>query len=327
MNMKIHIINLYVGFTLLGVQPLLAYAEFVEPDLSEVTLDVEYALSADGQWKYHYTVHNGSTIVLESLFIDISCKEGTEIADDVSSLGQGEGYLDPSKYPGIERLREGVHVPTRIDAAYGSAIHWGITMGNEAFWFLKTNPQSTDEGLVLTSKGSPVMRNFRITPYPLLDEAGGEEHWEDEEDYNLYGLVMGPSCNESSDAPIDDPNEVIFEGTPPREIGINDVLTYSEPLQSRFTVAAKEISVSMTVHYSSEMDPDTFRVEPGWARELFTAAPGGSETVTLPLNMGLNRFRLEAMKEGGTPSDWTSRDLDIFEIRRGRVPPGQSKKQ
>jgi hypothetical protein len=269
-------------------------------------------------------VHNGSTIILENLLIDLSCEEGTEIADDVSSLGQGEGYLDPSKYPGIERLREGVHVPARVDAAYGSAIYWGITMGNEAFWFLKTNPQSTEEGLVLTSKGSPVMRNFRITPYPEISD---DEHWEDEEDYNLYGLVMGPSCNESTDAPIDDPNEVIFEGTPPREIGINDVLTYSVPHQSRFAVAAKETSVSMTVHYSSEMDPDTFRVEPGWARELFTPEPGGSETISLPLNMGLNRFRLEAMKKGGTPSDWSSRDLDIFEIRRGRFPPGQAKKQ
>jgi hypothetical protein len=152
-------------------------------------------------------------------------------------------------------------------------------------------------------------------------------HWEDEEDFNLYGLIMGPSCNESADAPIDDPQEGIFEGTPPRDYGINDVLTYSEPLQSRFSVAANTTSVSMTVHYSSEMDPDTFRVEPGWARELFTPKPGGSETLSLPLNMGLNRFRLEAMKEGGTPSDWSSRDSDIFEIRRGRVPPGQAKKQ
>lgn len=210
--MKMYNMSLPIGFVLLIAQPLLVYAESVEFDLSEVELKVEYALDVDGQWNYHYTVHNGSTSTIESLFIDLACEEGTAITDDVSSLGQGEGYLDPSDYPGIERLREGVPVPARIDAAYGSAIYWGITMGNEAFWYLKTNPQSTDEGLVITSRGGPVMRSFRITPHPLLvEEDDSHPHWEDEEDYNLYGLIMGPSCNESTDAPVDEPHEGIFE--------------------------------------------------------------------------------------------------------------------
>ena len=315
---------------LLGMLTLPAYGQLEIPDLSEVRLDVDYALGADGLWRYHYTIHNGSTSILESLFIDLSCYDGTEISDDISSSGQGDGYLDPSRYPGIERLREGVHVPARIEAAYGSAFRWGITMGNEAFWYTKTNPQSSDDGLVLTSKGRPVARNFRIMPHPPLPEGDDDEHYphlEEEEDYNLYGLVMGPSCHESTDIPDDDHPDPIFAGTPPREVGVNHLLTYSEPLQSRFTVAASENRIAMTVHYADEMDPDTFRVEPGWARELFSPKPGRSETVILPLNMGLNRFSLLVYGMGSTPNDWTYRDQDIFEIRRGRTPPGQAKRQ
>jgi hypothetical protein len=225
-------------------------------------------------------------------------------------------------------------VPATLSAAYGAAAFWGISVDNEAFWYLKTDPDSTSEGLLLVSKGRPTMRKYTITPYFELDMSheDGAPEVEDENSYALYGLIIGPSCEESTDVPPEEPNDPIFEGTPPGAFGlygVNHVLTYATPTQSQLSVPANQTDIALTVHYAGDMDPASFKVEPGWTRELFHPTPGSSETVTLPLKPGLNRFRLEAnlMDNETRAVRRPTHDLDVFAIRRGKTPPGQAKKQ
>ena len=106
------------------------------------------------------------------------------------------------------------------------------------------------------------------------------------------------------------------------------MLTYAKPLRTNLSVPERENTLEMQIHYSDEIDPDTFKAEPGWARRLFTPIPGDSETVTLPVNMGTNHIRLE-VSTGRTKSAYSlqdNRDIDVFMITKRHTAPGQRKK-
>ncbi len=311
-----------------------ASAEITRYDLSPVTVRVEYSINKNGQWEYRYSVTNDSQHRLSQFLLDLVCEHSQSIADDEVPAPQGEGFIDLAKYPEIELLRKGVHVPATLSAAYGAAAFWGISVNNEAFWYMKTAPGSISEGLLLVSKGQPTMRKYTITPYFELDMSreDGAPEADEENSYALYGLIIGPSCEESTDVPPEEPNNPVFEGTPPGAFGlygVNHVLTYATPTQSQLSVPANQTDIALTVHYAGDMDPASFKVEPGWTRELFNPVPGSSETVMLPLKPGLNRFRLEAnlMDNETRAVRRPTHDLDVFAIRRGKTPPGQAKKQ
>jgi len=314
--------------------PALVAAGDAPYDLSEIGVSVGYSENKNGQWEYRYSVTNDSQHRLSQFLLDLVCEHSQSIADDEVPAPQGEGFIDLAKYPEIELLRKGVHVPATLSAAYGAAAFWGISVNNEAFWYMKTAPGSISEGLLLVSKGRPTLRKYTITPYFELDMSreDGAPEADEENSYALYGLIIGPSCEESTDVPPGEPDAPIFEGTPPGAFGlegVNHVLTYATPTQSQLSVPASQTDIALTVHYASDMDPASFKVEPGWIRELFHPAPGGSETLTLPLKPGLNRFRLEAdlMDNGVRAVRRPTHDLDVFAIRRGKTPPGQAKKQ
>ena len=102
---------------------------------------------------------------------------------------------------------------------------------------------------------------------------------------------------------------------------LDALLAYNTSLQDRFHTTANE--VTMTIHYSPDIDPKHFHVEPANYRQYFHVVPGTVETVTLPLPKARNKIKLQAqaLNEPGSardkPEDESAsrNDVDVFEIR------------
>lgn len=202
-------------------------------------------------------------------------------------------------------------------------------------------------GISLLSANSPVARQYELSPsmapsapwdYSDVDPSDETIPWVD--DFTVFGMIEGPGCERAPEPP---PEPTRFAGTPyPFEAdGLNDLLSYSEPLRDRFHAEPGAGSFALTIHYREDLDPASFKVTPakGGLKRLFDPQPGTSQTVFLPLSAGKNQFKLSARSRFAPPgqSDEASangrqgpaKDIDEFEVRvlDGEAPQGNKGKR
>lgn len=294
-----------------------------DEDISAAELTVEISRRDDGLTEYVYTLVNPSENKgkIFTFAIDLGCD--ADFAPVSFPLESDDpGYL-PAK-PGTEP-----HTPTAIYAEWGQAATFSISIGGNALWGVTLDRGKTATGLKLVSSAEPGMRTYTLKPRMT----NGPEWAYPEEpdptipwimDFAVTGLIAAPGCPGVT-PPVDEP---MFPGT---RIGmepeqINELLTYTNPLQDRMHLPEGTKQVEVEVIYSDKMDPDTFKVEPAWLRGYFHPVPGERETVQIPLRHPRNKIRLEVHPMKDVPASekrkdddmhHSFKDADEFEFRVG----------
>lgn len=285
-----------------------------DEDISKTELTAK--VSRDGAGLYHYVYRLESSIqnkgAIGGFSVDISCGLSFDPIELPNAAGL-EGHLGDLSF-------DGKHVPAAVRAAWGSAHSYLISSNNEASWIMQRGPGGQSDGLEIITPAPPGLRQFLL--FPSMDIEGWaytEDMGEDPNvpwipDFMVTGLIEGPACGQPT---------ALFLGT--QRISetekINSLLTYGVPLRDRFHTTADELT--MTIHYSPDIDPKHFHVEPASYRHYFHVAPGTVETVTLPLDKAKNKIKLQAQarNEPGRARDKAEgesasrNDVDVFEIR------------
>ena len=305
-----------------------------DEDISATMVDVEVSITSEGFYRYEYTViapvENKGHI--RSFRIDLSCEEEPDRAG-LPEQPESARFIGNSS-------ADGKHAPVVISVGEGGKGLFSVSRSNQIGWGIHLSADQTVSGLILTSTSPPVNRRYKLVPfmdtsgwdYGAFEEDDPEVPWID--DFTVRGMIEGPGCSADEPPPEE---ESRFPGTshgfgPER---INQLLTYSEPLRDQFHVPEGTETLTMTIHYHEQIDPDTFRVQPAWARRLFNVEPGTSETVELPLRHHRNRFQLEVhpvksdLPRHEDPYHHSFKDKDVFDIRveGARTPPGQERNQ
>jgi hypothetical protein len=300
---------------------------FRDEDISGTEVTVDIVEQSDGLYEYHYRVSApGSNLgTVQSLSVDISCPEPLPRLD-LPPQPTGEGFAASAS-------QDGRHAAVNITGDFGSSFLFGITASNAASWGLGFEPGEARGGLRLVSPYPPTLRKYRLSPamgpsapwdYSDVDPSDETIPWVD--DFTVAGVTEGPGCEP---APALLSESARFAGTPfPHELGgLNDLLSYSEPLRDRLHAELGEGSFALTIHYRDDIDPSSFEVTPAsdGIRRLFNPQPGTSQTVYLPLAAGKNLFRLSAHTRFTLPDqdkgagaggrEGASRDIDVFEVR------------
>lgn len=318
-----------------GSFPALEAEELPDPrerdeDISATQVGVQVSRTVEGLFEYLYAVsapelNSGS---VNRLKIDISCPEGVEQVGlpeqptHRSFLGSGS--------------KDNLHAPVVIAAAPKTARAYYITEANAVTWTVNVGPGRSVEGLRLISTMPPVPREYDVEPF--MDTAGWNYAAFDEDDptvpwigdFTVVGVIEGPGCSHEELPPDDG---LRFAGSLARDqdAEANQLLTYSQPLKDKLHLAPGERSLTFTIHYSDDINPKSFRVQPaasGWQR-LFNPQPGTQETVTLNLDDGRNRIeffvqarfdppgRTKDPKEqaAAPPHTGPHHDRDVFKVR------------
>ena len=333
---------LYSGFVLASeevdprdtVVPRGADSDLMDPmerdesiHMSEV--EVEVTENDDGLYEYTYRVVSG---IENKGFINIF-----EI--DLSCDFDFPEYQLPAPLEGERNLGiadKGVAITPAVIRFETPRTH-GIARDGVAFWGVGLQPGDEIDGIRILSPVEPGMREFRFEPYietigydydSLTDEEYEQAPWK--EDFEVTGMIEGPACPGVSPPP-ESPR---YPGSTFGPAHINELLTYSEPLRNRLRVDEDQSSVTVTIHFDERIDPDTFRVQPAWARRHFDAPrPGGSQTVEVPLRGPRTQLQFEVHpRKSDQPRDedpyhHSFKDMDVFEIRQGdmKAPPGRER--
>ena len=294
-----------------------------DEDISAAQLSVEISGRDDGLYEYVYTLNNPATNKGEifTFAIDLVCNAAFEPIS----------FPLETDDPGYLPAKRGTppHTPTAIYAEWGQAATFSITIGGNALWGVTLEPGGTSTGLRLLSPAEPGLRNYTLKPY--MDNGPDWAYPEEPDptipwimDFAVTGLIPAPGCPGVT-PPVDEP---MFSGT---RIGmepnqINELLTYTNPLQDRMHLPEGTKHVEVEVIYSDKIDPDTFMVEPAWLRGYFHPVPGERETVHIPLRHPRNRIRLEVHPTKDVPAGekrkdddmhHSFKDADEFEFRVG----------
>jgi hypothetical protein len=297
-----------------------------DEDISGTGVSVVVSRDASGNFDYEYRLSaSRQNLGLALLFkVDLTCP-GPGDGSGLPLQPQGEGYLGDAS--------AGEHAPVNVMADVGSASSYGLSVANEAQWGTAVSPGENVAGLRLKSPNGPIPRRYILLPsmaptapwdYSDVDPSDETIPWVD--DFTVAGVTEGPGC-EPAPAPLSE--SARFAGTPfPHELGgLNDLLSYSEPLRDRLHAALGEGSFALTIHYRDDIDPSSFEVTPAsdGIRRLFNPQPGTSQTVYLPLAAGKNLFRLSAHTRftlrgqdkgsGAGGRQGASGDIDVFEVR------------
>lgn len=323
-----------------------AIAELKDPysrddDISHAVVSVDVQVRSDGQYVYEYEVHSPelNTGYVSALIIDISCD------DSLSPPGFNPDTetFDPSAGLPSSFSPDGKHVPAIIEAEWGQAGITGIQADNRASWGVTLEPGQSATGLRMISPNGPGSRMYTLNSsedykwgeYDYDSVAWGTDAtdtlpWGD--DWTVTGMTTGPACpgeeypdNGGGDDGTRFPG-ALFAGETDE---LNQLLTYSRPLQDQLHQADGARELEMVIHYHADIDPKTFVVTPQrhGISKLFHPAPGTSETVRLPLDAGKNRIELQVKrnstppgKSGQRPTDPAARggvnlDKDVFVVR------------
>lgn len=314
--------NASVGQERIGLDP-----RDRDEDISGTTVVVSIEEDAAGHFVYEYRLTSSSTNLgtVSSLDVDVACPE---VGD--------RGALPPQRTDGVVYLDASLdthYAPLNMDADFGSAGVFGIDVRNQAGWLISLAPGEAVRGLRLISPNPPVSRAYVLDPamgpsapwdYSDVDPSDETIPWVD--DFTVFGVIEGPGCEQAAEPP---PEPARFAGTPsPFETdGLNDLLSYSQPLRDRVHAAPGQGSFALTLHYRDDIDPASFKITPaaGGIKRLFNPQPGTTETVYLPLSAGKNLFRLSASTRftppgqdrgaGGGGREGPSKDIDDFEVR------------
>lgn len=298
-------------------QPGAIGAELKDPrtrdeSLAATTVTVETQRLPSGNYEYIYSVANPATNAgtIDRFMIDLACDIDfgeVTFAEPPEPLFQGDFSLRP-------------HVPVQLYFAPTYTAGMTIDAEAQASWALNMEPGGSDSGYRILSPAPPGLRRFTLTPsWPtheydystLTDEEIETIPWEDT--FTVSGMIEGPAC-----ALAPDPEPDLYLGSGAEGEAVNGLLAYAEPLRDQFHSEADSIRVH--VHYGEDLDPSSFKVQPGWARRLFTPQPGGNEVVELPLSPGMNVFqfqgtatkRVDPRKDDETHH--SRRDRDTFRV-------------
>jgi len=264
-----------------------------DEDISGTRVKVDYHQRADGLWVYEYNASaptsNKGTV--STLYIDLRCDVHFEDADLPYTSSGTEGY-------------DGIHntkpiTPTAVQSDWGASAGWGIGVHNTAYWMVTMKPGESESNNRLISPAAPGLRVYTLVPqffvlgwdYPRIPDPTLPR----EQDFYVNGVIAGPGCP-GEIPPVDKPS---FPGTvhpTERDENLNGLLSYTQPLKDRVRVPAGTREVKLSIRYRDDLDPKSFKVQPGWARHFFHPQPGTQETVSLPLkaHKSRHRFFLEA---------------------------------
>jgi len=290
-----------------------------DEDISASLISVEYFTRPDGLLEYVYNINspteNKGKIV--RALIDLSCTVSFESVALPYADGK-PGYL------GGVTLSEPAHTPTAIHADSGSAASYGITENNEALWGLYILPGNSISGLRLVSSAAPGIRSYQLVPWVDYDETWSfpedDSLVPDTEDFIITGTIVGPGCPGVTEPPA----TATYPGTGFRvePDNINALLSYRIPQKDRFHVAAGVKETTLHIVYSSDIDANTFKVQPAWMKRFFNPVAGTDEKVIIPLKKARNKIKLSVhtVKVKGTtrkndPGHHSFKDTDVFEVR------------
>lgn len=322
--MKIYSLLFLLCFSTVIQSGVLKDPQTRDEDISRSIVDVAISRNEDGMYVYEYTVMNSEENIgdIQSFSIDLECEHDFDV-DGMPATESEAGYISIKAIRAYQYLKKGNRTPATIHAKYGNAAVAGFSDGY-ADWMVMAKKGVTRTGLKLISPAGPGLRHYMLIPdmdvdgwdYSRYEE--GEAPWLD--DFTVTGMIAAPNCPGVT-PPVDGRYYPGSKGQfEPK--GINEILTYSEPLIDRWHTDESTNKVTIKINYSEFLEPNSFKVEPVWASSLFNPVPGTSQTIILPLGDTVNKFRLTAYpKEGIGPTDPNRvyrpyYDLDEFEVRR-----------
>lgn len=304
-----------------------------DEDISGTQVNVSVQRLPSGIYEYRYDLVSPATNKgeISNFAVDAKC-----------ALDFGQINFQESSDPKfrIDASRDSQHVPLQVyhvEDATGQTLAGpaSISFDDKIVWFLAMTPGDKVSGLRVLSPAPPGPRQYQLTVamdtadlapdgigYDYSEELANDPATPWIQDFSVTGLITAPAC---AFAPPE--AQPVFPGNGDESAAINNLLTYSAPLRDRFVVGPDVTTLAMTIHYSPDIDPKTFKVEPGWARKLFNPQPGQSETVVLPLDHKRDLFKLEVhTAKDQTPRkdndlDFSFKDRDVFEIRHGDANP------
>ena len=295
-----------------------------DEDISGTEVKVSYHQRSDGLWVYEYseTAPESNKGTVTTFAIDLHC--GVSF-NDVSLP------YPPSDREGYEGVNNSAPVtPAAPQCDWGACAVWGIDALNTASWLLSLKPGEHLAYQRLVSPAAPGWRQYTLDPafevvgwnYPRIPDPTLPQR----KDFIVNGVIAAPGCP-GEVPPVKKPS---FPGTlfpTERDEDLNGLLSYTKPLKDRVRVAEGTKVVELAIRYRDDLDPKSFKVQPGWAQRYFHPKPGTEETVRLPLKQHKtrNRFFLEAHpvkaslpragSEEHDPPAHARKDRDEFEFR------------
>ncbi len=307
-----------------------------DEDLSHVQISVDISRDAQGLYVYNYTMVTPpeNKGIVADFAINLSCDYDFPHVDLPSASGK-PGAVSVGDFSSDLGSRVDKHTPVSVFSEPRHAFMYGVRMDGFASWGFELHPGRAVDGMILISAAEPGMREWRVTPF--MNDVGwdySEDGYGDMtpppwiEDFTVTGMIAAPGCPGVTQPP----ETARYPGSGDESRAVNDILTYSQPLRDRWHEETDVQQVPITIYYAPEMDPKTFKAEPGWVRSLFNPIAGSHETVMLSLKgeKTLIKLSARAVDTGGKRKedelDASFTDRDVFEIRRD-IPPGRGRSQ
>lgn len=302
-------------------QPLSASDELKDPrtrddDISGTEVNVEVQLLPSGFYEYIYTLFAPETNkqVVVDFLIDISCD---------NTAGDFTFPEAPASVQWDYASGDGRHSPVQIYPSPTGSAWMMIGIRNWVSFAVNMQPGERHTGFRILSPYPPGDRHFQLRQRwttgdydyeGLTDEEWGQLPIRD--DFWVNGMTRAPGCSPNPPSPS------LFAGS--GDEPDNDLIQFAAPLRSAFH--ADDDTIVFIVHYDESLDPETFKVQPGWAKQYFSPLPGNHAEVQIKLHPGVNRIRLYGERRHEHASEdhlLEPFDSDRFVIRRS--PPGKKK--
>lgn len=258
----------------------------------------------------------------------------------------GFSYPDPpDPYEGDDSSIGGQHVPIRayrVVSSAGAVLAGapGISTSNAVYWGLNLKPGGEVRGIRMLSPAPPGSRTYQLEVGINATDLGADgTGWNYEscesvgcpdvpwvQDFRVTGMTTAPACSLTPP-----PEPARFPGSMNESDRVNQLLTYSMPLVDHLFLPPRTVSVPMTVFYSADIDPKTFKVTPAHYRRLFSPAASTSETVAVPLSTNprrsprqVVRFEVRSVHDKAPRKDdeldHSNKDTDVFTFARDDAP-------
>lgn len=300
-----------------------AYLALSSPDAAEElkdprTRDIDISLTeisvgvnrlASGFYEYIYSLsaplENKGTVT--EFNVDIACDE----------MPDGE-YVFPEPPINLrwDYWGNGKHPPVQIYPSVTGSSSLAIGRKNNVIFGVLSEPGESHTGFRILSPFPPADRAYQLRPHWTTGDYDysnlTDEEWDAlsiRDDFWVDGMTRGPGCSPEPAPPA------LFRGT--GDHVSEDLLQYASPMISFFHTS--DSTVAIEIYYGDALAPESFKVQPGWARKYFNPEPGTNESVTLKLHPGENRFNLYAEPTDAQPANprlLKKFDSDNFYIRR-----------
>jgi len=293
-----------------------------DEDISGTQVKVDYHQRSGGLWVYEYseTAPDSNKGTVTTFAIDLKCGVTFNNVSLPYPSSSDEGYEGVNNSEPI--------TPTAPQADWGASATYGISADNTVSWLLSLKPGEHLAYQRLVSPAAPGWRQYTLDPafevfgwdYPRIPDPTLPQR----QDFVVNGVIAAPGCP-GEVPPVEKPS---FPGTvhpTERDDNLNGLLSYTQPLKDRVRVSAGTREVELTIRYRGDLDPKSFKVQPGWARHFFHPKPGTEETVSLPLKAHKSRHRFfldarSAETPGNGSPEHVPKDRDEFEFRVGPGP-------